>query len=190
MSITVKDVFEKAMALCDYIGSDGKVLEADFITVFRKRAPALCDIAQRELICYVKYQRDAELDFANSKSLPLPEDFLSVVSLEPAAKSVIVGKKIEAVNGFSGKQRLVYLASPAAVTDENGTFSFSDNEIISTLPYYLAAVYMKDENASLSGELFSSYETAKSRLRLAQSQGFFEDIADTVGTECGCCGTF
>ncbi len=191
MSVTVSDVFKRAMALCDYIDDEGEILYNDFTALLAKRTPELCDAAQRELVYYLDLVKIAELDFTTEQINPLPEDYLMTVSVFPEGTGIKVIKDVAVYsNDYRGMAVMTYLATPAPITDDNSEFSFSDNDIISTVPYYLASVFMKEENASLSAEFAEKFERARSRLRAMKSQGFFEEMDDAVGTECEANGSF
>lgn len=191
MSVTVNDVFKRAMALCDYIDVSGDVLENEFTAQLAKRTPALCDAAQRELIYYIDIIKSEAFDFNEKQAYPIPKDYLSTVSVVPNDAGVEIIKGVGVSGGGFSKTALVnYLASPSPVTDENSELSYSDNDILSTVPYFLAAAFMKEENPSLSAEFTEKFERARSRLRAVKSQSFFEEITDTVGTECEANGSF
>ena len=191
MSVTVNDVFERAMALCDYIDSEGTVIENEFTAQLAKRTPALCDAAQRELVYYIDLIKSEELDFSVQQAYPVPEDYIATASVIPNNAGIEIIKGVAIISrGFTGTALINYLTLPGPITDENSRFSYSDNDILSTVPYFLAAAFMKEENPSLSAEFTEKFERARSRLRAVKSQSFFEEITDTVGTECEANGSF
>ena len=200
MSITVNDVFLRAMALCDCLDENGNVIQADHVSVFSARAPLLCDAAQRGLLYYAGFYKTLAFTFTSQGMdvRPLPDDYVATVRLVCDGTDVtglgspvrIVGRTIVKDDGYAGNVTLFYFAYPAEVTTLSSHFSYPDGVILATLPYYLASVYLKDEDASLSEHYADMYEKGRLAIKTASYQSEFTELIDAVGTECGDVGPY
>ncbi len=198
MSTTVNDVFLRAMALCDCLDENGQVITADHTAIFAARAPMLCDAAQRGLLYYAAYYKTTTFVFTaeGMEIRPIPDDYVATVRLLCDGVDAtgfgspvrIVGRNFVKDRGYAGTVTFHYQAFPAEVTALSSRFSYPDGVILATLPYYLASVFLEDEDPSLSKYYADAYEKARLAIKTASFQSEFYEIGDAVGTECGSCG--
>ena len=162
----------------------------------------LCDTAQRELIYFAKCIKKAVLDFSQTENFSetadgffkytaLPENYLSLLKIIENGRDItalpqikIIGKTVYADKNYNGEITVFYNAAPTEIISFNSSFCFDDNDVLATIPYYVASVFMKEENSDLAKDFSNAFEAAKSRIKAATEQSFFEEITDVVGTGC------
>lgn len=197
MSVTAEEIFKRAMALAGYTEPDGSVSGCDSTDIWRCRAPALLDMGQRELSYYLSLILTRCYDFSDSgsyaeedgiKYCSLPENFISAVRItdgtgefSPEAVLRPDDRTICVPSGFCSTLYLSYNASPYPISTMASVFSYPDNDILATLPFYLASRCLREENTALANELEGVYEDNRIRLKAQRSVTGEEPIADVYG---------
>jgi hypothetical protein len=188
MSVTVTDVFHSAMALCDYTDENGAVLNNKTVSTWLKKSTKIADIGQRDLLTelsLIKCREFNERDFVlenGKKKFALPNDYISAEGVSPENIATIKEGFVYLPKWFEEKLILTYKASPLPLVNETSTFSVDDNSVLLTIPYFLAANFLIEENPAKANYFLSQYNENKQKLLAMRSYKVLENIEDVYDT--------
>lgn len=188
MSVTVLDIFQSAMALCDYTDENGAVFNSKIVSTWLKKSTKIADIGQRDLLTelsLIKCREYSENDFVlenGKKKITLPNDFISAEGVSPENIATIKEGFVYLPEWFKEKFVLTYKAAPLPLINETSTFSVDDNSVLLTIPYFLAANFLMEENPAKANYFLSQYNENKQKLSAMRSYKVLENIEDVYDT--------
>jgi hypothetical protein len=184
------------MVLCDFTDENGTIVSNRANSALLKKSVKLLDIGQRELFLDVDFFKEKVIDCSDErtfvingveKRIMLPTEALGVESVNVIKNegdnlqndvAIIKNGFVSLPVWFEGKIMLSYKSAPTKLTSETSIFSMNDNAIMLTLPYFLAANFLIEENPEKASYYLGLYNENKQKLKSVVAYKSIEMIED------------
>ena len=191
MSVTVKQIFDLSLSLCEALDRSGSPVDSDCIKLWEAKSVLLCNTCQNELAAIKPAYENIEIDCSEEpelrdelkKQYTISDRLTSVLKYSANSKDLclieIIENKLYVSLSFTGNVSMLCKIAPLPVNSLQSAFSFDDNLVKSLVPYYLAADFLFDENPERSQLYLSLFQNGKLLVKNAQSSA--EEIVDMYG---------